>query len=213
MEKLVKKEQCIAALTAAGISEESAKKINDIQDDAADCIYRYAMTSAFFACDEIVDLCINAVQEQTEYPSKNILYIIQALANAKLNPDVISQFIMSHIHSRFDDLRREAYALIRTSTCTSVEETLTAILSNAAYIMLAHNHPSGNIAPSEEDVRITDRMNQICRLMDIPLIEHIIISDNRYFSFNQHEMLQQPELKFETDYTKIEMQRPRQRSR
>lgn len=88
-----------------------------------------------------------------------------------------------------------------------------AILSNAAYIMLAHNHPSGNIAPSEEDVRITDRMNQICRLMDIPLIEHIIIGDNRYFSFNQHEMLQQPELKFETDYTKIEMQRPRQRSR
>ena len=62
-------------------------------------------------------------------------------------------------------------------------------------------------------MRITDRMNQICRLIDIPLIEHIIISDNRYFSFNQHEMLQQPELKFETDYTKIEMQRPRQRSR
>ena len=126
MEKLVKKEQCIAALTAAGISEESAKKINDIQDDAADCIYRYAMTSAFFACDEIIDLCITAVQEQTEYPSKNILYIIQMLANAKLNPDVISQFITSHMHSRFDDLRREAYALIRTSTSMSVEETLTA---------------------------------------------------------------------------------------
>ncbi len=124
MEKLVKKEQCIAALTAAGISEESAKKINDIQDDAADCIYRYAMTSAFFACDEIIDLCITAVQEQTEYPSKNILYIIQMLANAKLNPDVISKFIMSHIHSRFDDLRREAYAFIRTST--SVEGMLTA---------------------------------------------------------------------------------------
>lgn len=165
MEKLVKKEQCIAALTAAGISEESAKKINDIQDDAADCIYRYAMTSAFFACDEIVDLCINAVQEQTEYPSKNILYIIQVLANAKLNPDVISQFIMSHIHSRFDDLRREAYALIRTNTCTSVEETLTAdkvqdIVSDAFInIMNAISSLNGKVQDIADNMENTDDEN------------------------------------------------------
>jgi len=43
----------------------------------------------------------------------------------------------------------------------------TAILSNAASVMMIHNHPSGDIEPSAEDIKITNNMYSICRLMDI----------------------------------------------
>ena len=57
-----------------------------------------------------------------------------------------------------------------------------AILSNASNMMLLHNHPSGNLEPSKEDTMLTDRMNRVCELMGIPLIDHIIVGgDNTRF--------------------------------
>lgn len=58
-----------------------------------------------------------------------------------------------------------------------------SILSNAASMMLIHCHPSGNVFPSKADTMMTDRMNKLCELMGIPLIDHIIVGgDNREFS-------------------------------
>lgn len=50
-----------------------------------------------------------------------------------------------------------------------------AILSNAAKLLLAHNHPSGSLSPSKEDVRITDRMARLGSLIGIPLSDHVIV--------------------------------------
>ena len=115
-----KKGQCIAALISVGISEESAKNINNVSDDAADCIYKYALTSAYFACDEIIEICIDVLQHQQDYPAKNILYIIHSLANSRMPYDELAQFISEHINDRFEDLRREAYALIRIRARTGI---------------------------------------------------------------------------------------------
>lgn len=59
-----------------------------------------------------------------------------------------------------------------------------SILSNAAKVLLMHNHPSGNLQPSKEDVQITDRLSQVFSLMGIDLLDHIIIGNkDRYYSF------------------------------
>jgi len=60
-----------------------------------------------------------------------------------------------------------------------------AILSNAAAIILAHNHPSGELTPSPQDKAITKRIIQASEIMGITVHEHLIISmeDERYFSF------------------------------
>ena len=59
-----------------------------------------------------------------------------------------------------------------------------AILSNAANMMLIHNHPSGYLIPSKMDVQITDRMIQLCDLVNIPLLDHIIVGiDTSDYSF------------------------------
>lgn len=58
-----------------------------------------------------------------------------------------------------------------------------AILSNACGIILAHNHPSGEHDPSEEDIRLTNRINQACTIMGITLLDHIVLSVNGAYSF------------------------------
>lgn len=66
-----------------------------------------------------------------------------------------------------------------------------AILANAASIILVHNHPSGDPAPSKEDISITSRLVQAGRLMDIPVLDHIVIGDNtgRSISFKASNLI------------------------
>ena len=82
-----------------------------------------------------------------------------------------------------------------------------SILSNAAAIMLMHNHPSGNLTPSRHDTMITDRMAKMCELMGIPLLDHVIVGgDNRqYFSFKEKKLLETPQLFLATDYQSLDL--------
>lgn len=59
----------------------------------------------------------------------------------------------------------------------------TAILSNANSIILAHNHPSGSVAPSFEDEQVTRRIEEAGKLLGIELMDHLIIGDDTYYSF------------------------------
>jgi len=64
-----------------------------------------------------------------------------------------------------------------------------AILEPAAAILLLHNHPSGEIQPSREDKNITRRLIESGKLLDIPVLDHIIISSEGYFSFKEEGLL------------------------
>ncbi len=58
-----------------------------------------------------------------------------------------------------------------------------ALKCNASSIILAHNHPSGNIKPSEADKKLTLKLKQAGNYLDIMVIDHIILSKNGYLSF------------------------------
>lgn len=65
-----------------------------------------------------------------------------------------------------------------------------AVLSNASATMLFHNHPSGNLTPSQEDIEITDRMSKLFALADMPLLDHIIIGNgDQYYSFKENSIM------------------------
>lgn len=53
----------------------------------------------------------------------------------------------------------------------------------AAAIVLAHNHPSGNLKPSQSDIDLTKRLKDAGNFLDIPVIDHVIISTEGYYSF------------------------------
>ncbi|WBX81507.1 DNA repair protein RadC [Virgibacillus salarius] len=61
----------------------------------------------------------------------------------------------------------------------------TAILSSAASIIVAHNHPSGDTQESREDIEVTKRLTEAGKLMGIELLDHLIIGDGKYASLKE----------------------------
>lgn len=79
-----------------------------------------------------------------------------------------------------------------TATNTLVEpmEVLSIPLQKKAVrLILVHNHPSGNLTPSHQDEDTTDRLIQACLIMNVPVIDHIIITENSYYSFEESGLL------------------------
>jgi DNA repair protein RadC len=64
-----------------------------------------------------------------------------------------------------------------------------AIECLASGIIVCHNHPSGNLNPSESDTRITQKIKEAGNLMDIQMLDHLIISDKDYYSFADNGLL------------------------
>jgi len=60
-----------------------------------------------------------------------------------------------------------------------------AILSNAASILVGHNHPSGNSSPSSEDIEVTKRLVETGKIVGIEVIDHIIVGDDNFVSFKE----------------------------
>jgi len=58
-----------------------------------------------------------------------------------------------------------------------------AVESLSSSVIICHNHPSGNITPSEADINITKKIKDALLLFDIKLTDHIILSENNYYSF------------------------------
>jgi len=64
-----------------------------------------------------------------------------------------------------------------------------AIEKLASAIVLCHNHPSGNKNPSEQDKQLTKKVVQSGVMLDIPVIDHVIFTDEGYFSFADENLL------------------------
>ena len=58
----------------------------------------------------------------------------------------------------------------------------------ASGVILVHNHPSGNCLPSQSDIRQTAEIGQALKLFDIPLIDHVVIGEGEYYSFNEEKV-------------------------
>ena len=71
-----------------------------------------------------------------------------------------------------------------TETCADIRVILqAALLTNSVAIILAHNHPSGSMKPSRQDMEITKQVKEAARLMRITVLDHIILTDTGYYSF------------------------------
>lgn len=64
-----------------------------------------------------------------------------------------------------------------------------AIRSRAAAIVIAHNHPSGNIDPSEEDKEVTIRIRKAGEILGIKVLDHLVFTEDRYYSFLEHGLM------------------------
>lgn len=78
----------------------------------------------------------------------------------------------------------------RTSCLISTNEVFTqALRVNASRLILVHNHPSGHVLPSDEDIRLTNEFIEVGKVCGIECLDHIIVGHNRYFSFKEKQMI------------------------
>ena len=76
------------------------------------------------------------------------------------------------------------YSIVHPRECFKA-----ALLLNAAAVILVHNHPSGSVEASAEDIALTKRMVQAGKLIGIEVLDHIIIGGENYMSFKQKQLL------------------------
>ncbi len=110
------------------------------------------------------------------------------ILNMLFSPDTISlqeQFVVLYLNRANRVIG--SYQLSKggiTGTIADVRLILSVALKTLATgLILAHNHPSGNLKPSEADKQITNKIRQASKLLDIELIDHIILSVEGYYSF------------------------------
>lgn len=142
-------------------------------------------------------LCIAEIAKRTANMS----------AKAKLcfdKPETVASYYMEQLRHKTTEhltlvlldnrknILNETVISVGTSNATLVsprEICIRALRFEAAYMMLLHNHPSGDPTPSRQDILVTRKIKEVSDLVEIPLLDHIIIGDNRYTSFNQKGLL------------------------
>lgn len=64
-----------------------------------------------------------------------------------------------------------------------------ALKATATSIIIAHNHPSGNIRPSSQDITVTEKLVKAAKILEIDIHDHLILSENSYFSMAEEGMM------------------------
>jgi DNA repair protein RadC len=100
-------------------------------------------------------------------------------------------FAVFYLNSRSKVISREIISIgILNSVIVHPREIFrTAIIRNANAIIVAHNHPSGNLEPSAEDIEITNKLRQSGDIIGIKLFDHVIVSNEGYYSFSDRGKL------------------------
>jgi DNA repair protein RadC len=78
---------------------------------------------------------------------------------------------------------------VRAITVEPMEVFSIVLQKRAVKMILVHNHPSGQLEPSTADIQMTDKMQAIASFLDVPMIDHLIISEKGFFSFMESGML------------------------
>jgi DNA repair protein RadC len=132
-----------------------------------------------------------AVEDSAAEGSEAILSTFQAIALAR---SVISDLAQESVLCITLDARHRVtgYSEVARGTLNSArlmprDVLIPALLSGAGAVILAHNHPSGEVTPSRADRILTSAMRDAFRMVGIPLLDHIIVTRRSHFSFRAEE--------------------------
>lgn len=116
---------------------------------------------------------------------------IAAYYMENLRHEATERLLLAMFDSKCNLLGDELISIgtVNMSLVSPREIFLKALEYHAVHIVLLHNHPSGDPAPSQMDLEITERIAECGRMMDILLADHIVIGDNRYISLREHGLL------------------------
>jgi DNA repair protein RadC len=108
-----------------------------------------------------------------------------------LRDEIKENFIVVCLNSSNRIIKYEVISvgILNSSLIHAREVFKTAFEHNSANIILIHNHPSGNVEPSNEDKSITNKLVEAGKIIDVNVFDHIIIAGNDYFSFVEKKLI------------------------
>lgn len=152
-----------------GIGEVKAVKIKCLSELAVRMALEKASADLRYDSPKTV---ANYYMEKMRHKEREIILLL--LLDNKLG--LIEEYILSQ-------------GTVRASLLSSREIFIKALKCRACHLMLLHNHPSGDPAPSQQDIVITQKIKKAGELMDIPLIDHIVLGDGCYVSLKEKDLL------------------------
>ena len=101
------------------------------------------------------------------------------------------RFVALHLNARNSVVAHETVSIgsVSAALVHPREVFKAAILANAAAVVLLHNHPSGDITPSKEDIELTRRMVEAGRLLGIDVLDHLIIGGSEFLSLKERGLM------------------------
>ncbi|MDM8223225.1 JAB domain-containing protein [Ligilactobacillus salivarius] len=134
------------------------------------------------------------VKQEVKTWKRMQIYSSQDLGNIiseKIGSDTQENFVLIGLNTK---LQVNMLSIVFVGGVNSVHVEMPAIfqrllMSNSSQFIIAHNHPSGNLTPSEGDIHLTRRIKRAGNLMGIKLLDHIIVNDETYTSFAEREIL------------------------
>jgi len=123
--------------------------------------------------------------------TKDVAKFMQEVEEMKNNIDYKELFYVIYLNQACRVLSICKIAEGTTTHClVNIRQIMQgAILQNATGMMICHNHPSGNVKPSREDVRLTSNIKEAAKLFDIELLDSFVISSFNYYSFLESGLL------------------------
>ena len=134
------------------------------------------------------------VKQEVKTWKRMQIYSSQDLGNIiseKIGSDTQENFVLIGLNTK---LQVNMLSIAFVGGVNSVHVEMPAIfqrllMSNSSQFIIAHNHPSGNLTPSEGDIHLTRRIKRAGNLMGIKLLDHIIVNNETYTSFAEREIL------------------------
>jgi DNA repair protein RadC len=122
--------------------------------------------------------------------SRDVAKVFQDLLTRedKIDQDKEHVYVM-HLNTRHRINLVELVAIgTLTNTTLHPRETFRrAVLEGTDSIIIAHNHPSGDVTPSEADIKVTHHLCKAGEVLQIPLLDHLIFTNTRYYSFQENK--------------------------
>jgi DNA repair protein RadC len=161
-------------------SLEDLKKINGISDNAAIFIL-FLKNFVSFYCS--LDLKENDILDSPEKANNYLMSAIGAERVEKLYVLNLNSrnMVLSCLEAESGTVNK---AYLNTRKIAEI-----ALRHNAVSVILAHNHPGGDLLPSKNDIDSTCKVKQVLESVGVLLLDHIIVANNKYFSFKEHSLL------------------------
>jgi len=177
--ELLKREGTLAALASKSI--ESLQKVSGIGKDKS------ATLAAAFELNRRIQSQSRLLFDKKITSPQDVAEIFIPL----LRDELKERFIVVCLNSSNKIIKQETISIgnLNSSIVHPREIFKVAIDCLSASIILVHNHPSGNLEPSNEDISITKKIVEAGKLMDIPVFDHLIVASEGYTSFVEKRLI------------------------